>query len=151
MSRKLDYTEAAMSCDSLYTLRDGRNYMRFMYWMMASLVVFGVASVLIRREILRPGVIAWTLVFSAVVLMSAAVCAYMQFLRNADELLRKVHLEALAFAFGVGAVMMMGYRLAERLGAPSLDVNDPLLVMMLTWLAGQWVGARRYTTAEEQQ
>ncbi len=140
-----------MSCDSLYTRRDGRNYMRFSYWLMSSMVVFSVASFLMKRDILRPGVVAWTLSFFSIVLMMAAVAAYIHFLRNADELLRKVHLEALAFAFGVGAVAMMAYRLAERLGAPNLDVNDPLLVMMLTWFAGQWVGARRYTTAEEQQ
>lgn len=137
-------------CDSLYTPRDGRNYMRFTYWMLSSMAVFAVATVLFKREIVRPGVLAWTLSLAAVVLMSAAVWSYILFLRNADELLRKVHLEALAFAFGVGAVVMTGYRLAERLGAPNLDINDPLLVMMLTWLGGQWVGARRYATTEEQ-
>lgn len=140
----------SMGCDSLYTARDGRNYMRFAYWMLSSLVVFSVATILFKREILRPGFIAWTLSLAAVVLMSAAVWAYVHFLRNADELLRKVHLEALALAFGVGAVVMMGYRLAERLGAPNLDINDPLLVMMVTWLGGQWAGTRRYATTEEQ-
>ena len=137
------------SYEALYTERDGRNYRRFSYWMLSSLVVFSVATILIEREIVGRDVIGWTLSMSAVVLMCAAVGAYVRFLRSADELLRKVHLEALAFAFGVGAVTMMGYRLAERLGAPDLDINDPLLVMMLTWVGGQWIGARRYATAEE--
>ena len=140
----------SIGSDSLYTERDGRNYMRFTYWMLSSLVVFSAATILFVREIVRPGVLAWMLSLAAVVLMSAAVWAYVHFLRHADELLRKVHLEALALAFGVGAVVMMGYRLAERLGAPDLDINDPLLVMMLTWLGGQWAGTRRYAAPEEQ-
>lgn len=140
-----------MGCADLYTPRDAQNYMRFTLWMMASLVVFAAATILISQEIIGPGVLAWSLSLAAVVLMAAAVRAYVGFLRSADELLRKVHLEALAFAFGVGAVTMMGYRLAERLGAPDLDINDPLLVMMLTWTVGQWIGARRYAAAEEQQ
>lgn len=139
-----------MGCPDLFTPRDARNYMRFTWWMLASLVVFAVATILISRKVIGPGVLAWSLSILATVLMAAAVGAYVGFLRHADELLRKVHLEALAFAFGVGAVTMMGYRLAERLGAPDLDINDPLLVMMITWSAGQWIGARRYSTAEEQ-
>lgn len=82
--------------------------------------------------------------------MAASMRSYVSFLRQADELLRKVHLEALAFAFGAGIVAMMGYRLCERLGAPKLDVNDAALVMLLCWLGGQWLGSRRYAVAEEQ-
>ena len=136
--------------DALYTPRDGRNYMRFTWWMVGSLIVFMATTVLLATEMLRPGILAWGLSLAAVVLMSIAVWAYVHFLRNADELLRKVHVEALAFAFGVGAVTMTGYRLAERLGAPTLDINDPLLVMMVTWLGGQWIGMRRYAVTEEQ-
>jgi hypothetical protein len=49
----------------------------------------------------------------------------------------------------VGVVAMMGYRLCERLGAPDLDINDPVLVMVLVWFGGQYLGARRYAGGEE--
>lgn len=36
------------------------------------------------------------------------------------------------------------WRLCERLGAPKLDVVDPVLVMIAFRVAGQWLGLRRY-------
>lgn len=134
---------------SLYTSRDLRNHTLFIWWMIAAMVVFAAATLLINGDVV-PAAAGWGLTLTSVVLMVLAIRAYVHFLRNADELLRKVHLEALAFAFGVGAITMMGYRLCERLGAPDLDINDPFLVMMVVWIGGQWVGARRYATAEEQ-
>lgn len=138
-----------LGCATLFTPRDLRNYAQFTWWMTAAMIVFAAATILIDGGWI-PDAIGWTLTIAATVLMIATVRAYVHFLRNADELLRKVHLEALALAFGAGAVAMMGYRLCERLGAPKLDINDPFLVMMLIWVGGQYLGARRYAIAEEQ-
>jgi hypothetical protein len=52
-------------------------------------------------------------------------------------------------ALGIGMVVMTGYRLCERLGAPPLDVNDPIPFMLLAWGVGQWLGLRRFGSAEE--
>jgi hypothetical protein len=134
---------------SLYTPRDLRNYSQFTLWMVAAVIAFAAATILIDGRWI-PDAIGWTLTVAAIVLMILAVRAYIYFLRNADELLRKVHIEALALGFGAGAIAMMGYRLCERLGAPKLDVNDPFLVMMLVWFFAQYLGQRRYAIAEEQ-
>jgi hypothetical protein len=75
---------------------------------------------------------------------AAVVWSYVTFIRRADELLRKIHLEALALGFGAGVVFMLGYRLFERAGAPELDVSDPILVMMLVFTAAQLLLNRRY-------
>jgi len=45
---------------------------------------------------------------------------------------------------------MIGWRLCERLGAPKLDVDDPLIVMVVTFAIGQIIGTRRYTSGDEQ-
>jgi hypothetical protein len=74
-----------------------------------------------------------------------AVASYFRLLRRADELERKIQVEALALGFGAGAVGMMAYRLAERAGAPSLDINDALLVMLLAYAVGVVVARRRYS------
>ena len=140
-----------MNCDALFTPRDARHYRIFSVWMMAAMVSFGAATLLFDGAWLRPGPAAWSLTAVTVALLLMTMRAYMLFLRGADELLRKIHLEALAIAFGAGAVTMMGYRLCERLGAPKLDVNDAFLVMMLAWLGSQWLGARRYAPAEESE
>ncbi|HYR29478.1 MAG TPA: hypothetical protein VEU30_13490 [Thermoanaerobaculia bacterium] len=133
----------------LFTPRDARNYRVFTGWMVAGVVAFAAATILIDGERI-PAAAGWALTAISAVLMVGAMRSYMVFLRHADELLRKVHLDALAFAFGTGIVAMMVWRLCERLGAPKLDVNDASMVMILTWAAGQWLGGRRYAAAEEQ-
>jgi len=134
---------------SLFTPRDRRNYQVFSIWLTAAMVTFAGATILIDGGFV-PAPLGWTLTALSVALMAGSIRSYILFLRVADELLRKVHLEALAFAFGAGIVAMMGYRLCERLGAPKLDINDGALVMLLCWVGGQLVGARRYAVAEEQ-
>ena len=133
----------------LFTPRDARNYRVFGWWMTAAMLAFAAATILIDGNLI-PAVAGWGLTVASSVFMVGAMRSYILFLRAADELLRKVHLEALAFAFGAGIVAMMSYRLCERLGAPKLDVNDAALVMLVCWVGGQWLGARRYDVAEEQ-
>lgn len=134
---------------NLFTPRDLRNYHVFVAWMFSAMFAFGATTLLIDGKVI-PAAVAWTLTGVTAFLMIMSMGTYMFFLRQADELLRKVHLDSLAFAFGTGVVVMMTYRLCERLGAPKLDFNDASLVMMLTWMAGQWIGARRYAAAAEQ-
>jgi hypothetical protein len=74
-----------------------------------------------------------------------AVASYFRLLRGADELERKIQVEALALGFGAGAVGMMAYRLAERAGAPSMDINDALLVMLVAYAVGVVVARRHYS------
>ncbi|HYC93254.1 MAG TPA: hypothetical protein VEO54_28875 [Thermoanaerobaculia bacterium] len=130
------------------TPRDGRNFSIFSRWMLAAILTFAVATILIDSDSI-PGAAGWALTVATVVLMIVAMRSYVVFLRQADELLRKVHLEALALAFGAGIISMMGYRLCERLGAPKLDVNDASLVMLICWMLVQWHGWRRYSVEEE--
>ena len=133
----------------LFTPRDAHNYRNFSAWMFGGMIVFAATTLLIDGKFIAAPV-GWLLTIASAGLMLMAMRSYMLFLRNADELLRKVHLESLAFAFGAGIIVMMSYRLCERLGAPKLDVNDAALVMLVTWIAGQVVGARRYAAVEEQ-
>lgn len=133
---------------SLFTPRDAHNYQIFTGWLVGAMAAFAAATILIDGEFI-PAAGGWALIALTLVLMLGTMRSYIGFLRHADELLRKVHLEALAFAFGAGMVGMMVWRLCERLGAPKLDVNDAGLVMAVTWMAGQWIGARRYMTTEE--
>ena len=139
----------SVSCSSLFTARDAQNYRIFSSWMFGAMLTFGAATLLIDGKFI-PDSVGWILTAATIVLMVFSIRSYIAFLRQADELLRKIHLEALAFAFGAGIVAMMGYRLCERLGAPKLDVNDAALVMLLCWTAGQYFGARRYAAEEEQ-
>jgi hypothetical protein len=73
------------------------------------------------------------------------LASYVAYLRSCDELERKIHVEALALGFGVGAVWMMAWRLLERAGAPQLDVNDGLLVMLGAYGVGVALARQRYS------
>jgi hypothetical protein len=138
-----------MTSTPLYTPRDLGNYSQFVRWMMGAVAAFAVATILIDGNWI-PRAAGWALAVLTLALMLQTVRVYMRFLRTADELLRKVHLESLALAFGTGAVVTMVYRLCERLGAPQLDINDPMLVMMLVWIGSQFVAQRRYAVEDEQ-
>ncbi len=74
----------------------------------------------------------------------AAIAAYVRFVREADELIRMIHLVSLALGFGAGMLFMLGYRLFERIGAPVLDMDDALLAMVLVWAGAQFLLSRRY-------
>ena len=111
---------------------------------LATVLVFGTGTLLIDGRFVRPP-IGWLFPLATAILGILALSAYVRFLRAADELLRKIHVEALALAFGTGAVFMTVYRLCERLGAPKLDSNDPLLVMVIACCTGLWLGVRRYS------
>jgi hypothetical protein len=73
--------------------------------------------------------------------------AYRRFLNGADEVQRKIELEALALAFGVGVVGGFAYWLLERSGAVPIAKSDLLYVLAvtcLTYSAGVLLGKRRY-------
>lgn len=133
---------------SLFTRRDAANYRIFTLWILAAAALFAVTTVTIDANVVPPAA-GWAATAGTVILMIVSLRAYMHFLREADELLRKVHLESLAFSFGIGIVTMIGYRLCERLGAPKLDISDPVLVMVVAWALGQWAGVRRYAGGDE--
>ena len=142
-------TTTQLNSSALYTARDAQNIRVFSYWFFPAMIVFGATTLLIDGKFVS-GVPAWGLTGLTVALSVMMVRAYVHFLREADELLRKIQLEALAFSFGATVVFMLGYRLCERLGAIKLDVNDPLIVMVSVFAIGQWTAMRRYAVGEEQ-
>ena len=70
--------------------------------------------------------------------------AGVDFLRNADELLRKIQLQGLAMGFGAGVVFVTGYQLLEAAGAAQMQTDHLIMVMMFSWVAGQLYGMWHY-------
>lgn len=136
-------------CAGLLTERDARNMRTYTAWLLGTLVVWAAATLLIDGKFVSPA-IGWTLTALSLIGSVLTVRSYTTFLRDADELLRKIQIEGLALGFGAGAVFMLTWRLCERLGAHKLDMDDPFIVMMLFWGLGQWLGVRRYAGGEEQ-
>lgn len=122
---------------------DVRNQRRFALLCLAWAVAFVAAAVLLEGAA-PTGAAAWVVALAPSILGFLAVRSYVRFVRDADELVRRIQLESLAWGFGAGALFMMGYRLLERAGAPRMDVSDPLLVMCVVWTTAQLAIARRY-------
>jgi hypothetical protein len=61
-----------------------------------------------------------------------ALLAYIRYLREGDELVRKIHVEAAGVGFGVGSVVSIGFYLLAQLVGPWEDSGS------FTWLA-MWI------------
>lgn len=132
-------------CNGDLSERDRRNLRRYNAWVLTFGFLF-VASValLARSGVVEGTVMRWIVALVPDVVGVMAVRAYVRFLRDADELVRKIHLEATALGFGAGVVFILGYALAELAGAPRMDTPIPAAVMLLLAGLGQWLGMRRY-------
>ena len=134
---------------TLLTSRDAANLRTFGYWVIALAATLIAGTYVIEARVLPDLALGWAIPAIALFLGIMTVRAYVAFIRNSDELLRKIVIEGLAWGVGAAVIFMPVYRLCERLGAPRLDSVDPLLVIILAWAIGHWRGMRRYAVAEE--
>ncbi len=139
--RKLSFRRA---CQAHMTQADKRNARIFTVWTFVWALSFVAATFLLVDEIVARAPLTWLVALVPTALGLQTVRSYVRFLRAADELLRKVHLEGLALGFGAGVIFVMGYGLLEHIGAPALDITDPILVFFFFWALGQWLAMRRY-------
>jgi hypothetical protein len=131
------------SCHDM-TARDRHNARRISQWLAAWAVAYLGVLLLDRFELLRAGLPLHLLVVVAIVLGVAPILAYARFILQADELHRKMHLEALALGCGGGFLGNFGFELLERTGLAEFNVQDPIGMMVLFYLAGLALAARRY-------
>jgi len=119
---------------------------KFSVWCLITALAFLGATITLNGRFITPvrGPLAFGIVGLTIVLLAVTVISFLRFVRDADELMRKIQVDALGVGFAAGAVFTLGYRLCERLGAPKLDVDDGFLVMMVFWALGQYLGYRRY-------
>ena len=90
------------------------------------------------------GAAPWLVAALPAALSVAMFVAYLRFVQQADELVRRVQLESLAVGFGAGVLLAVGYPLFAAAGAPPLDVSAAAVVMMLAWAIDQITASARY-------
>lgn len=127
------------------TQRDIRNARTTNVWVLVWAVCFVGLSFAVRGGQLAPGLLAWAAVAACTLLGLVVVWYYMRFLREADELLRKIQLEALAIGFGAGFIGTFSLSLLEHLHGWVFDIGDILLLMVAFYVLGIISGMRRYT------
>ena len=139
---RLSFWSAVRMCSG--TAADRRNQYRFVILLLAWAIGFvGVTWILENREELS-GVAAWGLAVAPTLFALLALAAYLRFLRETDEFVRKIQIEGLAFGFGGGLIFATGYQVLESAGAPSLETSAIISAMMFSWAAGQLIGVWRY-------
>jgi len=121
----------------------GRRYaLEFSISMVAYAVILIVSIMAIERG-LPP---ALKLVFALlplipIVFVFAAVVRYMS---SIDELQRRIHIESLALAAGITALLAITYGFLETVGLPHLSAWFTYAAVLVAWLIAQPFVARRY-------
>ncbi len=73
------------------------------------------------------------------------IATFMRFLRELDELQRKIQLDALALSMGIGFVGSFSYSLLVTAKfITDAEISDVILLMTLTYVVGLIVGQLRY-------
>ena len=119
--------------------RDRLNMKRFSFWWVIWVCAFGVATVLLPSSKL-PVILSWTLAALPLVLGFFAVRSYVYFLKQADELIQKIHLEALALGCGSGLIVGTALGLLAQVVGHNEDAGA---FIWLSILAGYVFGLTR--------
>lgn len=122
---------------------DRKNQYRFLVWAAIWAVIFVAATWALNRGLVSGGAAAWLIAIAPLLPGALALRAYLRFLRMADELVRKIQFESLAFGFGCGIMGGLGYPLLERAGAPEFP-ELMLLAMAFGWTGGQLWAMNHY-------
>lgn len=133
-----------LACCSDMTQRDRANARRANYWLFGWMVTFVGIIFAIKNEVLPEGWLTWLAIAASTVLGFVAIMAFVRFLREADELLRKIQFEALALGFGAAMIANFTLSLVERVTERPFEIGDVFLVMMIFYVVGIVTGTRRY-------
>lgn len=121
-------TAANQKCDPGLTARDKRNRRPFTISALLWAASFTTAHLFLPRgdgELASQPLWAWLLVVVSVALGVLLAHYYLRFIRGLDELMRRIHVEALATGFGAAFVFGMGAGLLSQMGVPKVGA--------LTW------------------
>ena len=103
-----------------------------------------VVSWLLKTQEFGPA-LRLALVLAPVAAWVFALIAYSRLIQRLDELQRRIHLEALAFAFSGLAVVMIACEYLRKAGFISaLKPDYVLMMMMILWPLGFVIAWRRY-------
>ncbi len=132
------------SCKDM-TARDRRNSWRAAGWLFLWSLAFLGTQWGAGRGLLPEGLAVYLAIATTIALGIVAILSFARFIREADELQRKVQLEALSFGFGGGFLAAFTFEMLEQTGlVAGLDGGDVFPVMALLYALGVILGARRY-------
>ena len=126
------------------TPRDRSNLRRALWAYVIWSVFLAGGTQLIKRDLLPDGAVPWVVAVVPSLVAVYVLVAWVRYLRQADELQRVIHLEAMALAFGGTWLGVWGYRMLERVGAPTADIADATVFLAILYGIGIVRGTWRY-------
>jgi len=127
------------------TETDRKNQRHIVAWSLAWILTFLGVNLAIERDWIQSDALALAATIGVTVLGLGVLLAYRRFLSHADELMRKIQLDALALTVGVGVVSGFSYTLLESAGiVTDAEAMTLIMVMVITYIAGVVVGLRRF-------
>lgn len=114
---------------------------------LASLIWAGIylaCSWVLTHDDVAPGWPSMTLVMLPALVGVGVVMVYLLHLRVLDELQRRIQLEALGLAFGVGVLYAMSFQLYAVVYDTAGKHSQAAAVLLLAWIAGQLLAKWRY-------
>lgn len=132
----------------LGTERDRRNRVAILRWAVV-LAASLIASVLMLKAGLGEGsVLKWAIAAVPVAALVPWLLAHLRFLREADELVRKIQLEGVAVGFAAAFGFGLAYSALVYAGGPRLSpsggVSIMIVVMALGYAFGGFLASKRY-------
>ncbi|MCF6262785.1 MAG: hypothetical protein L3J24_04265 [Xanthomonadales bacterium] len=125
------------------TQKDRQNQKLFLYWTILCAVSLLVAAFLLKGDHVSAP-LSWLVAIVPSILGTICMFMFLRFLREADEMMRKIELEGLALGFGVGVLFLIGYPLLEQVGLPPISSQKTGAVMLFAWVIGHIVARTRY-------
>lgn len=126
------------------TEADRRNQARHVRWALIWSLTYVGASLLFELKLPFSAPVKWAIAMTPLVVAIFPLRAYLRFLREADELVRRIQYEGIAFGFTSGMIFGIGYPLLEKAGAPTVPPEVAFAVMMLGLSIGVWRAVNRY-------
>ncbi len=126
------------------TETDQRNLRAIWMWSVVWGAAFSAVATALPALTQVQGPFAWLLAAIPIIVSVPTVRAYLRFLREADEFMRKVQLQGIAIGYAAGFVFCFVYAVLERAGAPELPMMLALVPMSIGWAAGSFLVAARY-------
>ena len=135
------------------TGRDAQNLRRFAGWFLLT-ALSREAINFTELQVSMSIALAWALAFAPALPAFLAVMAYRKFLRETDEMIRRIHLTGLAVGFGAAFFTFMAVQVPlsydgsfpykDVLAGATIHKTLVLMAMILGWMVGQAAATRRY-------
>ena len=127
------------------TESDRRSRLSIVVWSLMWATSFVIGKQLLSSQSIEGAVGTWAVAVAVSVIGVGWLVAYVRFLREADELVRQIQLNAMAAALGVGLLVGFGSILLDSGGIAEATPTALLMPMILTYMLTVVLGQFRYT------